>query len=470
MIDGTRYEPVNQPAEAQAETPVIGIGITAYGRPQILAGAIERMAQHLPEGAHVVIVDDGSGVDIAAPTGWTVHRFEQNRGTPVAKNKCLELLEQAGAEHFFLFDEDTAPTGDGWWKPYVLSPEHHLQFQFPDAPDHWAINELGRDGQHRWFDKSRGAMLYMSRDALLEVGGFHRAFGKRGGWHSDYSVRVNKAGLTTHPFQDVIAPQLYCEDQDKKGISSRDHRKHDAWKHIDPERLPPFADYTEAPVPVLVPRRDDGGQRDQLWSWLKQHVWANRTGYQVVEGYHLHGRFNRAAALNRAAITAGNWDVAVISDSDAWVPDEQLDAAVQKARDTGKLVSALTEVRMLTEDSTQQILRTGDRSKGKTASIKKDPGTTQSICLAIPREVWETAHGMDEGYRGWGAEDSALWHAATIIAGKPERISGPAYHLWHPPALQRQDRAGDPYYLRNFARWQAFKQLKTIEDIQRFRR
>src|SRR5690606_34021912 len=111
------------------------------------------------------------------------------------------------------------------------------------------------------------------------------------------------------------------------------------------------------PIPVLVPRRDDGGHRDRAWDWLKKNFWATLEGYQVIEGYHDEGLFNRAAGVNVAAKVAGNWDVAVIADADAWVDPAQLDKAVRQARQTGKLVSALNEVWMLSEQQTATIMR-----------------------------------------------------------------------------------------------------------------
>ncbi|MDS2171624.1 hypothetical protein Q7C18_02830 [Nesterenkonia sp. CL21] len=466
-IDGIRYVPIVDEA-GDMPTGRVGIAVTTYGRDAILQDTLERLTPLLPPGAVAVVVDDGSDTSVAPEAPWELIKLEQNLGAPSAKNRCLEALYEAGVEHFFLFDDDTYPTEGGWWIPYAASPEPHLQYQFPSAPDHWPIRELRRDGQHRAFERSRGPMLYVHRSAVDEVGGFHCAFGKRGGWHEDFSLRVNEAGLTKYPFQDVIAPALYCRDQDEKGISSRSHKAHSLWQYVDRASLPRYAEFRTTPVPVLVPRRPDGGHRDELWKFLQEAVWADRSDYQLIEGLHPWGPFNRAAALNTAARIAGNWDVAVISDGDAWVPDAQLDAAVEAARETGKLVSALTEVKMLSEASTQTILETGDRSKGRASSVKKKDGETRSICLAVPRAVFEAVGGFDEGYRHWGAEDEAFWHACKVAAGAPERVSGPAFHLYHPPASTREERSTDPAYQRNWDRWLRFSQLTTLEGIRSF--
>ena len=476
VIDGVRYTaesdlPTPPWYDDPKQAPRIGIGITTLNRPDFLAATIKAFEGRLPAGAELVVVDDGSAKPVKVPDGWTLHRFPENRGVPSAKNKCIELLHEAGVDHFFLFDDDCYPTSSDWWVPYVVSPVPHLQYQFEDAPDHWAIREIRRDDRHRVFDLSRGPMLYFTREVVDEVGGFHRAFGKRGGFHEDFSRRVNEAGLTSHPFMDVINPQLRCRDQDETGITSADHRAHAIWQHVDRDKLPLYAEFRESPIPVLVPRRDDGGHRDRAWEWLKKNFWATLEGYQVIEGYHVEGLFNRAAGVNVAAKVAGNWDVAVIADADAWVDPAQLDKAVRQARQTGKLVSALNEVWMLSEQQTATIMRSTSvpTRVPRPSERKTDPTMTQSICLVIPRAVFEAIGGLDEGYRGWGAEDNALWHAATIAAGKPERTTGPAYHMHHPPASTREERSEDPAYRRNWERWQRFKECRTMSDIKAFK-
>lgn len=122
VIDGTPY----LPADA---APSIGIGVTTRNRPDALATTLKHLRTYLPPAAKLVIVDDASD----KPVDDADHRFSENVGIAVAKNKCLELLYAAGCEHIFLFDNDTYPIADEWWKPYVDSPEPHLMWIF-DRP------------------------------------------------------------------------------------------------------------------------------------------------------------------------------------------------------------------------------------------------------------------------------------------------------------------------------------------------
>src|SRR5690606_36652312 len=141
---------------------------------------------------------------------------------------------------------------------------------------------------------------------------------------------------------------------------------------------------------------------------------------------------------------------------------------VKMARETGRLVSAFTEVWMLPEVTTQGLLR-GNSVPERIPTPPERKKNHRSICIGVPRVVFEAVGGFDESYRGWGAEDDAFWHAATIAAGNPQRVAGAAYHLYHKPASTREERAKDPRYIRNWNRWLRFRELKSIEDVKRFK-
>src|SRR5690606_41366747 len=122
-------------------------------------------------------------------------------------------------------------------------------------------------------------------------------------------------------------------------------------------------------------------------------------GFRVIEGYHVTGLFNRAAAVNTAAQIAGNWDVAVVADADAWVPEKQLREAVRRARATGQVTSALSEVWMLPESVSSTILR----AKGVPANITRPQ--VRKIGRASCRKEgrsrrWARQSEMKDGRRG----------------------------------------------------------------------
>lgn len=462
-----------QPATA------IAIAITTYNRSGFLADTLERILALRPEGCPVIVVDDGSAVPVAVPREVTLYRFDSNQGIATAKNKCLELLCETRAQHFFLFDDDTYPTASGWWEPYVNSDQPHLMYNFAQGPDHWVSHQIGSDGYHRAFQTPRGCMLYVQRHVLDAVGGMHTAFGKHGGEHGDWSTRIHRAGLTWAPFADVPQPAIHCRDQDDSGISSVDYREHQQWRSVDPDALPQFAPF-RGRIPVLVPRRADNGWRDRLWDTLRQDYWARLPGFELIEGEHRDGVFNRSAAINVAASEAGDWELAIIADADTLVAVPQLQDAVALARRTQRLVAAFHEVHELSERATRWILEdTEARDEAGLSAMASvsgcervrrgsdDPTTVQSSMLVVPRAVWDAVGGFDEKFVGWGCEDNAFWRACELLTGEPKRVHGPAWHLWHPSG--RPANAADLDYQRNQWRYRLYANALCAEDVRRLR-
>lgn len=214
---------------------------------------------------------------------------------------------------------------------------------------------------------------------------------------------------------------------------------------------------------VIVPYRPDGGHRDRLWRHLLDHYWAPLP-YRVMVGSHTDGPFNRSAAINAAA--AGDWQVAVIADSDTWVPHHQLTAAITTAARTGLLVAAFTAVVEIDRNCTVSLLR-GGTSLGSFGIEKVRTGRldTQSSMLAVPRALWDRVGGFDEHFAGWGGEDNAFWKAATLLGGEPRRIPGNAYHLWHPSAADKRSAT----YQANLARWKRYAAATTPAQLRRIR-
>lgn len=179
----------------------IGIGISTFNRNDQVVDTVQRIQQLTKVPYKLVVVDDGSTLPLTGAT----FRFDVNQGAPIAKNKCLELLE--GCEHIFLFDDDTYPTKSGWEQLYIKSDIKHLNytFKYPFKLIDGALH----------FQNPNGCMIYIHRDVLDKVGGFDTGFIKYGYWHGAFSNRVFNAGLIPHPFMDVMksSQHLYCKDQ-----------------------------------------------------------------------------------------------------------------------------------------------------------------------------------------------------------------------------------------------------------------
>lgn len=199
-IDGVPYVPACTSASR------IGIAITTHNRPDVLKRAIEQHQKHLPAGALVVVIDDGSKPAAVVPEGVQLLRHETSLGIVASKNASLTALIDAGCEHLFLWDDDAWPIVDNWHQLYIESPEPHLAYQFLDLAGPRKINDmtvLHRDEKHIAYTGQRGVMLYYHRSAIDKVGGFDPVYGRGMYEHPDLALRIHNAGLTSWAFADV---------------------------------------------------------------------------------------------------------------------------------------------------------------------------------------------------------------------------------------------------------------------------
>lgn len=183
-------------------------------------------------------------------------------------------------------------------------------------------------------------------------------------------------------------------------------------------------------VRITVPRRADNGRRDELWRFVKQWWTERHPTWQLFEGHHHDGLFNRSAAVNLAAV--GEWDVLVVLDGD--VICEQAQAAVDRAAETGRMTLAYTGYRALSHQMTDKVLAGYDGSW--------EPGALKltghvSSCLAVPRALWEQVGGFDDRFHGWGHEDRQFHMTCRTLGGGVEEIPGLVWHLWHPFSPER---------------------------------
>lgn len=211
-------------------------------------------------------------------------------------------------------------------------------------------------------------------------------------------------------------------------------------------------------VVVLVPRRDDGGLRDRLWEFCRTERWGKlMPQYPIFEGYHYDGPFNRAAAINVAAAAADldqdrPWDVALIIDSDVLPSPEAVAEIVTLAYDTNRMCVSHNRRVMLSQRMTRRVLN-GDVGswESPTQRVWED---SCSCCIAVSRTLWDMVGGFDEGFIGWGFEDSAFAHLAKQ-AGPIHYHDSTLYHLWHP--TQPEASPTHPLRLANARRLEAIK-------------
>lgn len=212
VINGVRYSPnVRHSAK-------IGIAITTHNRPDTLTKALENHLKFRPEGAKLVVIDDGSMIPVVVPEEVELIRFDHSRGIVQAKNASLCALINAGCEELFLFDDDAWPIAENWEQPYIQSPEPHLAYQFLDLAVNIKLRDLSilyQDDKHIAYTGQRGVMLYYHISAIQKVGGFDPVYERGMYEHADLALRIYHNSLTSWAFADVVGSNrlIYSLDE-----------------------------------------------------------------------------------------------------------------------------------------------------------------------------------------------------------------------------------------------------------------
>lgn len=176
----------------------IGVAVSTFRRPRMLAQALAAWSEMLPDDAAFVVNEDDC---------------DQPRGVAATKNAGIAALMAADVEHLFLVDDDTWPKRPEWWRPYVGDDLPHLMFCWGRK------RRLSRGAHYTTWSHPRGVMLYAQRTVIERVGGMRTEFGRWGSEHVEWSRRIHNAGLTPAPFVDltVSAKLWHAEDMGRPG-------------------------------------------------------------------------------------------------------------------------------------------------------------------------------------------------------------------------------------------------------------
>jgi hypothetical protein len=214
-------------------------------------------------------------------------------------------------------------------------------------------------------------------------------------------------------------------------------------------------------VAILVPRREGFEDRDKLWLWCRPW-WHHRfEGWPIIEGHHVTGLFDRAAAVNTAARLAGDWDVAVIIDADVLIDPPSVKEAVKQAAKSGRMVVPFTTRRDLSAQGTRRVMEGYDGSW--LPFVRRTYTDQHSSVVVVPRRLWDAVGGMDEGFSGWGLEDTAFAMAAELVGGRSlEHLPGDVWHLYHKAAPEKH---GSLPHSRNVARAGLYRAAWAKRDL-----
>jgi GT2 family glycosyltransferase len=139
-----------------------------------------------------------------------VHYDWQYKGIVYSKNKCIEMLYEAGCDHMFLFDDDTFIQSSDFITMYVKSGLNHACWNYNRTVLQFGIQATAFPPNHEpilkeyvELDKPNGCMLYVRREVIETVGGWDEDFKGYGYDHVNWSDRIFNNGLTPARYIDI---------------------------------------------------------------------------------------------------------------------------------------------------------------------------------------------------------------------------------------------------------------------------
>lgn len=214
---------------------------------------------------------------------------------------------------------------------------------------------------------------------------------------------------------------------------------------------------------ILVPRREGFAWRDKVWAWTKAWWQREFPDLPMFEGHHNVGLFNRAAALNAASKMAGDWDIALIIDSDVICDPAHVREAIRLAAEHDRIVVPFKVRHNLNQRGTERIMA-GEGAHWE-RWIARNFYDQHSSVIAVPRNVWNTVGGFDETFAGWGMEDTAFAISAITLVGDLIHMDGECWHFWHPTAPE--GHVGTPSAIANRARGARYQAAMGHPDLIR---
>ena len=217
----------------------IGIGVTTYKRPELLAQCLDHIRLFTASEYDLYVATDTD---------------EDNRGIALRKNECIYNLQDC--DYIFLFDDDCFPKKVGWELDVIemhkKTNSHH--FLLADNKIHNIVNLNFLGGETlNIYNKIGGVFMFITKEVVQKVGGFFNEYERYGFEHIGYSCRIFQAGLTPAPFVsydrlnefifscDYDVPDflfnkstLNNEERDRLGIINKEIFKKDVLKNYRP--------------------------------------------------------------------------------------------------------------------------------------------------------------------------------------------------------------------------------------------
>lgn len=224
---------------------------------------------------------------------------------------------------------------------------------------------------------------------------------------------------------------------------------------------------------VLIPWRSDNGSRQEVFDWIisrYEAFFGDQAQLCIADSGH--EPFNRAASRNMAFEEAEH-RLVLIADADTTpqryftyvfedITPESLSYVYPyrtyyaiKSTPTNELLQHPPDVHIPPPDVTEIEFR-----------MESWAG---SICM--PSKAFEYINGYDEGFTGWGYEDTAFRESCKRLLTGLQRPSGHVVHLWHPNGKEQTwDQPEIKKNERRFMDYQKAGSSELMKDLVESRR
>lgn len=200
-------------------------------------------------------------------------------------------------------------------------------------------------------------------------------------------------------------------------------------------------------ISFIIPFRSDGTrEREYSFAFLTDWLEYEFDGEEIIIADQPGEVFSRAGSRNTGAEIATG-DTLVFMDADSWVSAEQLWEGINVC---GRTTHACWDFPYnvyysLSRSGTEEFFDGDLNCDYEYVFPGADPvDRPPSVggCVVVSRHAFDTVHGYDETFFGWGFEDRAFALSLETLCGPVIRVPGPLYHLWHPaPEEERFSQA-----------------------------
>jgi len=202
-------------------------------------------------------------------------------------------------------------------------------------------------------------------------------------------------------------------------------------------------------ISFIIPFRSDGTkERERSFKYVHDALVSDWPDDEVIVVDSGDQIFNRSASRNEGAAQASG-DVLVFQDADSWVLERQIKVVLSHVTSckTWGLPWGLPydTYFSLSERGTEEFYEGFKSPHFDYVFPGPDPidrPASVGGCVVVHRTAFETVHGYDEEFQGWGYEDRAFALSLETLCHGLVRAYGNLYHLWHPePEEQRFGQA-----------------------------